>query len=85
MSRKVLREIRQVRGMEHDNLCIFAGACIAKDTTVVLYDYCPRGTLQDLINNQAQKFEWTMRIAFLEDILQGLLFLQNSAVGILRR
>ncbi|OWA52938.1 putative Atrial natriuretic peptide receptor 2 [Hypsibius exemplaris] len=78
LSQKAIREIQAVRAMNHDNLAVCIGACVDKDMALVLYEYCPRGTLQEFIEREDQKFDWTMRIAFLEDIIHGLLFLQSS-------
>lgn len=39
------------------------------------------GIFQELIERKEDKFDWTMRAAFLEDILNGLLFLLKSPIG----
>ncbi|XP_055341864.1 atrial natriuretic peptide receptor 2-like [Paramacrobiotus metropolitanus] len=81
LSRRVTREVQQVRSLKNDNLAVFIGACMAKDRVLIIYEYCSRGSLQELIERKDDKFEWAMRIAFLEDILNALLYLQKTAVG----
>lgn len=46
LTRKLAKEVRQVRSLEHDNLAVFIGACVSKEKVLVIYEYCSRGTLQ---------------------------------------
>ena len=80
-TRKMLQEIRLVRNLHHENLCVFIGACIEKDHVSVLYEYCSRGCLQELLLHKKLNLDWMYRVSMASDLANGLAYLHHSAIG----
>lgn len=58
LSGKVQKDIERVKRLckvDHENVAKFEGACLDADHVLVLYEYCPKGTLQ-VSSNQKEHF-----------------------------
>ena len=51
------------RSLEHPNLCRFMGGCIDPDNVCIFYEYCPKGSLADVLQNDAIPLNWAFRYA----------------------
>uniref|UniRef100_A0A493THN2 Guanylate cyclase n=1 Tax=Anas platyrhynchos platyrhynchos TaxID=8840 RepID=A0A493THN2_ANAPP len=43
--------------------------------------YCPRGSLQDILENESINLDWMFRYSLINDIVKGMVFLHNSIIG----
>ncbi|XP_033625244.1 atrial natriuretic peptide receptor 1-like [Asterias rubens] len=85
LNRKVLLEFRNLRRLEHSNLVRFIGACIDgtdANKQVIITEYCPKGSLQDILENDALKLDWDFKSSLLIDVIKGLSFLHHSELGV---
>ncbi|XP_021348353.1 atrial natriuretic peptide receptor 1-like [Mizuhopecten yessoensis] len=80
LTRAVLMEFHQLQTMQHQNLARFTGACIEPMKCAILMEYCPRGSLQDIIENDDINLDWTFRYSLIWDIIRGMQYIQNSAL-----
>jgi len=48
----------------------FVGACI--DTTVILCltEYCPKGSLKDVLENEELQLDWNFRMSLIHDVVK---------------
>lgn len=50
----------------------FIGACLCSPspTVLILTEYCPRGSLKDVLENDAIKLDWNFRMSLIHDIVK---------------
>ncbi|XP_071788532.1 atrial natriuretic peptide receptor 1-like [Asterias amurensis] len=86
LNRSVLLELRNLRRLEHSNIIRFVGACTDgpddfKD--MIITEYCPKGSLQDILENDAIKLDSDFKSSLLIDVIKGLGFLHHrSELGV---
>ncbi|CAD1468784.1 unnamed protein product, partial [Heterotrigona itama] len=86
VTKKLLWEIKQVRDVTSENTVRFIGACFCSPspTVLILTEYCPRGSLKDVLENDAIKLDWNFRMSLIHDIVkveQGMSYLHASEVS----
>ncbi|XP_064612109.1 atrial natriuretic peptide receptor 1-like [Liolophura sinensis] len=77
-SRSDLIELKQMCEMKQENLSLFIGACIDPPHICVLYQYCPKGSLQDILENDDIKLDWVFKYSLISDIVNGMTYLHSS-------
>ncbi|XP_050541840.1 atrial natriuretic peptide receptor 1 isoform X2 [Daktulosphaira vitifoliae] len=82
LNKKLLWEIKQVRDVTHENTVRFIGACIHCPTVLIITEYCPKGSLKDVLENEALRLEWNFRMSLIHDIVKGMAFLHSCEVGV---
>ncbi|XP_071172165.1 atrial natriuretic peptide receptor 1-like [Mytilus edulis] len=78
LTRHILLEFQQLQHLHHQNLCAFIGATIEPGNNTLLMEYCPRGSLQDILENDDIELDWTFRYSLLRDIIGGMTYLHDS-------
>ncbi|KFB35740.1 AGAP008691-PA-like protein [Anopheles sinensis] len=80
----LLWEIKQARDVSHENTVRFVGACIdlPRPTILILTEYCPKGSLKDVLENEAIQLDWNFRMSLIHDVVKGMAYLHNSDVGV---
>ena len=81
LSPQLREEIKQVREMNHPNLCLFVGACLESPHICVLNEVCGKGSLEDILANDDVALGWDFRYSMLKDICRGLTYIRNSGIG----
>uniref|UniRef100_A0A8D8TCN0 Guanylate cyclase n=3 Tax=Cacopsylla melanoneura TaxID=428564 RepID=A0A8D8TCN0_9HEMI len=82
INKKLLWEIKQVRDITHENTVRFVGACIEYPCILILTEYCPKGSLKDVLQNEQLKLDWNFRMCLIHDIVKGMTYLHSSELGI---
>ncbi|GJQ80786.1 hypothetical protein Trydic_g9377 [Trypoxylus dichotomus] len=82
INKKLLWEIKQVRDVTHENTVRFLGACIECPTVLILTEYCPKGSLKDVLENEAIQLDWNFRMSLIHDVVKGMSYLHNSEVSV---
>ncbi|XP_061189735.1 atrial natriuretic peptide receptor 2-like [Saccostrea echinata] len=80
LTREVLRDLKTLRELHHDNLNQFVGANLEPENCYVLTMYCAKGSLQDIIENDDIKLDWMFKMSFALDLARGMEFLQKSSL-----
>ncbi|XP_038624938.1 atrial natriuretic peptide receptor 1 [Tachyglossus aculeatus] len=80
LTRKVLFELKHMRDVQNEHLTRFVGACTDPPNICILTEYCPRGSLQDILENESITLDWMFRYSLTNDIVKGMLFLHNGAI-----
>ncbi|XP_065940267.1 atrial natriuretic peptide receptor 2 isoform X1 [Magallana gigas] len=80
MPKQVLEELNRLMEMKHQNCCAFVGACIDPGRILLLWEYCHKGSLQDVIWNQNIKLDRMFMFALSQDIAKGLDFVHKSSI-----
>ncbi|KAK6054510.1 hypothetical protein COOONC_07983 [Cooperia oncophora] len=74
--------LARMKQVVHDNLNPFLGIAFnEKSEMLLLWKFCSRGTLQDVIYNENFALDEKFHAAFVKDITSGLEYLHLSAIG----
>ncbi|CAL1275893.1 unnamed protein product [Larinioides sclopetarius] len=60
----------QIREAQHQNIANFIGACIDAPNVAILTEYCPKGSLQDVLKNESLDLDWMFRYSLINDIVK---------------
>lgn len=75
-----LVELKGMRDFLHPNVNPFVGACIDPPNICCLFLYGSKGSLQDVLENDDIKLEWTFKVAILKDIAMGMKYIHSSVL-----
>uniref|UniRef100_A0A146M109 Guanylate cyclase n=2 Tax=Lygus hesperus TaxID=30085 RepID=A0A146M109_LYGHE len=78
LSRPMLLELKRMKDLHHDHVVKFYGACVDPPNCCLLTEYCPKGSLQDILENEQIKLDWMFRYSLMHDLVKGMLFLHQS-------
>ncbi|ELT92328.1 hypothetical protein CAPTEDRAFT_22212, partial [Capitella teleta] len=81
LSRNVLLEISKRRSMNHDNVARFIGAAMEPPVIKILHDYCAKGSLQDILNNDNVTLDEDFKYSLIMDIVKGMNYIHSSDIG----
>ncbi|XP_041436660.1 atrial natriuretic peptide receptor 2 isoform X1 [Xenopus laevis] len=81
LTRQVLFELKHMRDVQFNHLTRFLGACIDPPNICIVTEYCPRGSLQDILENESINLDWMFRNSLINDIVKGMCFLHRSIIG----
>ncbi|XP_060527636.1 receptor-type guanylate cyclase Gyc76C-like isoform X2 [Cylas formicarius] len=81
ISREVMKEMRLLRELRHDNVNSFVGACVLPTSLLLVTDYCAKGSLYDIIENEDIKLDKMFIASLVHDLIKGMLYLHNSLLG----
>ncbi|XP_066273633.1 atrial natriuretic peptide receptor 1-like [Branchiostoma lanceolatum] len=80
LGRKTLLELKHMRDLQHDHVTRFVGACIDPPNVCILTEYCPKGSLQDILENDSIKLDWMFRYSLMHDITKGMAYIHDSEI-----
>ncbi|XP_071098571.1 atrial natriuretic peptide receptor 1-like [Haliotis cracherodii] len=80
ISKPLLLEIKRIKDLQNDHIVRFVGICIDVPNQCILSEYCPKGSLQDVLENDEIKLDWMFRYSIMQDIVRGLAYLHSSEV-----
>jgi guanylate cyclase len=78
ISRDVMKEMRLLRELRHDNINSFIGACVEPTSLLLVTDYCAKGSLYDIIENEDIKLDKMFIASLVHDLIKGMLYIHNS-------
>ncbi|XP_060529938.1 guanylate cyclase 32E isoform X2 [Cylas formicarius] len=78
VTREMKKELKMMRDLRHDNLNPFVGACTEPPNVCVITEYCPRGSLRDILENDDVKLDAMFVASLVGDILNGMIYLHDS-------
>ncbi|XP_060570066.1 atrial natriuretic peptide receptor 1-like [Ruditapes philippinarum] len=83
ITRQIAVEFRQMQLASHGNIAKFIGACLDNQHSIILMEYCPRGSLQDMLQNDSIELDWAFRYSLINDIIKGMIYLHyNSPIHV---
>ena len=80
MNRQLLIELKRMKDLQHDHLVRFVGACLDHSQPFLVTEYCPRGSLQDILEEDME-LDWNFKYSLINDIVKGLGFIHSSEIG----
>uniref|UniRef100_H3B7J3 Guanylate cyclase n=1 Tax=Latimeria chalumnae TaxID=7897 RepID=H3B7J3_LATCH len=80
LSKTIRKEVQQVRELDHPNLCKFIGGSIDVPNVAIITEYCPKGSLTDVLLNDEVPLNWGFRLSFATDIARGMAYLHQHKI-----
>ncbi|XP_078573901.1 atrial natriuretic peptide receptor 1-like isoform X3 [Branchiostoma floridae x Branchiostoma japonicum] len=80
LTKTIRREVQQVRGLDHPNLCKFIGGSIEVPSVAIITEYCPKGSLNDVLLNDDIPLNWGFRFSFATDIARAMSYLHDRKI-----
>ncbi|XP_078385362.1 atrial natriuretic peptide receptor 1 isoform X2 [Cetorhinus maximus] len=80
LSKAVRKEVKFIRELDHPNLCKFIGGCIEVPNVAIITEYCPKGSLNDVLLNEDIPLNWGFRFSFATDIARGMAYLHQHKI-----
>ncbi|XP_073468365.1 atrial natriuretic peptide receptor 1-like [Aquarana catesbeiana] len=77
LSKTIRREVKQIRDLDHPNLCKFIGGCAEVPNVAIITEYCPKGSLHDVLESEDVPLNWGFRFSFANDIANGMAYLHQ--------
>lgn len=74
----LLIEVSRVKDLNSEHICRFVGACIESPHQCLVYEYCPKGSLQDVLENPQIKLDWMFKFSLMQDICRGMIYLHHN-------
>ncbi|CAB3381316.1 Hypothetical predicted protein [Cloeon dipterum] len=78
--RPLLLELKKMKDIHHQHLVRFIGACIEPPHCCLLTEYCPRGSLQDILEHEQIQLDPVFRYSLMHDAVKGMCFLHASDI-----
>ena len=67
-----------MKDLHNDHLVRFIGACVEEPQPFLLNEYCPRGSLQDILEDEDMKLETDFQHSLIHDVVKGMAFIHAS-------
>uniref|UniRef100_A0ABD2W0E8 Guanylate cyclase n=1 Tax=Trichogramma kaykai TaxID=54128 RepID=A0ABD2W0E8_9HYME len=80
LTRDTMKEMRALREMSHKNINSFVGAYLDPHTAVLLTEYCAKGSLYDIIENDDIKLDEMFITSLMHDLIKGMSYLHASNI-----
>ncbi|XP_078329452.1 atrial natriuretic peptide receptor 1-like isoform X8 [Crassostrea virginica] len=80
INKPLLMAIKRVKDLQNDHIVRFLGACIDPPNMCIVTEYCQKGSLQDVLENEQIKLDWMFRYSLMQDILRGMSYLHSSDI-----
>ena len=61
LNRELLLDLKRMKDFQHDHLVRFVGACLDHSNPVLITEYCPRGSLQDILEEEEMELDWNFK------------------------
>ncbi|KAM8707767.1 hypothetical protein ACLKA7_014840 [Drosophila subpalustris] len=78
ISREIMKEMRLLRELRHDNINSFIGACVEPTRILLVTDYCAKGSLYDIIENEDIKLDDLFIASLINDLIKGMMYIHSS-------
>ncbi|KAL5020191.1 hypothetical protein ScPMuIL_003083 [Solemya velum] len=80
VDKHTMKELKQMRDVTSGHLTKFYGLCPDEPNICELIEYCTRGSLQDILSNDAINLDRDFKISLVHDILQGMIYIHNGNI-----
>nr|CAD7457814.1 unnamed protein product [Timema tahoe] len=80
INREVMKQMRVLRDIRHDNINSFIGACLEPLRVLIVTDYCAKGSLYDIVENEDIKLDNMFIASLVHDLIKGMLFIHNNSM-----
>ncbi|CAF0726875.1 unnamed protein product [Rotaria sordida] len=80
-TRALQLEVKAMQDLTHDHIARFIGICIDPKHQYIVTEYCPKGSLEDILENDEIKLDTMFKHSIMHDIVKGMQHIHNSQIG----
>ncbi|CAF3458292.1 unnamed protein product [Rotaria socialis] len=80
-TRALQLEVKAMQDLTHDHIARFIGICTDPKHQYIVTEYCPKGSLQDILENDEIKLDTMFKHSIMHDIVKGMQHVHNSQIG----
>ncbi|GBM47917.1 Atrial natriuretic peptide receptor 2 [Araneus ventricosus] len=80
INRPLLLEIKMIKDLQHNHVVRFIGAVVEYPHCYLVTEYFPRGSLQDILDNEQIKLDWMFRVSLMHDLVKGMAYLHSTDI-----
>ncbi|XP_006821919.1 speract receptor-like [Saccoglossus kowalevskii] len=80
LTRSIRQELKMMRDMRHDNIAKFIGASVDRPHICILMEYCAKGSLQDILENDSIQLDNLFKASFIADLMKGMVYIHSSEI-----
>ncbi|CAF0754736.1 unnamed protein product [Didymodactylos carnosus] len=80
ITRNLQLEVKAMQDIQHDHIARFVGICLDPKHQYIVTEYCPKGSLQDILENEEIKLDSMFKHSIMHDIVKGMQHLHNSNI-----
>uniref|UniRef100_A0A336LM52 Guanylate cyclase n=1 Tax=Culicoides sonorensis TaxID=179676 RepID=A0A336LM52_CULSO len=80
LNRSLMLELKKMKDLQHEHLVRFYGACLEAPEACILTEFCPKGSLQDILENEQIKLDWMFKLSLMHDIAKGMTYLHSTEI-----
>lgn len=73
-------ELKHLREMRHENLNRFSGFYNEIQSSGLIFNYCTRNSLFDLLKKKEYNLDWTFKSSLLLDLVRGMNYIHKSQI-----
>ncbi|KAK0422575.1 hypothetical protein QR680_007644 [Steinernema hermaphroditum] len=82
LNRGHLMELKRMKDLQHDHVTRFTGACLDAPNYCIVTEYCPKGSLEDILENDKIELDKMMKYSLLHDLVKGMHFIHSSEIRV---
>ncbi|XP_033732964.1 atrial natriuretic peptide receptor 1-like [Pecten maximus] len=76
----IMKEINQMRSLKNANVNPLIGVSVEPEKIFLVTEYCSKGSLQDVLQNDNINLDRIFKISFASDIAKGMIYIHHSAI-----
>ncbi|EFX72574.1 hypothetical protein DAPPUDRAFT_201000 [Daphnia pulex] len=80
LNRPLLLELKRMKDVTHDHLVRFIGASVTAPHCCLLTEYCPRGSLEDILENDQIQLDAMFRRSLIHDITKAMAYIHSTEI-----
>jgi len=80
VNKPLLLELKRLRDLQNDHVARFIGLCIDQPNQCILTEYCQKGSLQDVLENEHIKMENMFKFSLVQDLVRAVSYIHNSEI-----
>ncbi|CAL1540554.1 unnamed protein product [Lymnaea stagnalis] len=81
LTRTLKKQMQLRKELTHDNVNRFIGACFEPPQIYIVTQYCPRKSLQDILQDDNAPLDDMFITSLVQDLIRGMCFIHDSAFG----
>ncbi|XP_031787096.1 guanylate cyclase 2D isoform X2 [Nasonia vitripennis] len=79
---KAMDVLVTIHGLRHENLNPLIGCLTEPSRPCIVYEYCSRGSLEDVLVQDEIKLDWSFRLSLLTDLVRGMKYLHSTPIRV---
>ncbi|CAD5111742.1 DgyrCDS1025 [Dimorphilus gyrociliatus] len=80
--RELLQEFKKMKDLQNDHVARFIGFCIDEPNQCILSEYCSKGSLEDVLENDQIKLDAMFKFSLIQDIVRGMSCIHSSEIKV---